>query len=163
MNLSMTGIAQIVLPIVLICCQSNVWNGIVPLKSTRADVEKILGSPVPDSIARDAAVYKTKTEKVFVLYSTGPCDTTPSNGWNLPELTVISIRVYPVAEPKLEDLKLDFSKFERRIDPKILNLVYYANDRDGINISVDTTDNTVTRIGYFPESKNNNLLCKKQK
>src|SRR5260370_28973458 len=93
--------------VAMACCQSNIWNGIIPLKSTRSDVEKILGPPTLDSKARDAADYKTKEGKVFILYSSGPCNVKPSNGWNIPELTVIQISFYPNFTPKLKDLKID--------------------------------------------------------
>lgn len=151
---------NIVLPmIVFVCCQSNVWNGIVPLKSTRADVEKILGAPGPGSVARHAASYNTKDGKVFVLYSTGPCGVEPSNGWNLPELTVISINVYPDPGPKITDLPIDERKFEKRPDPEILNLTSYTNEKDGISLTVDTWAGEVTRSGYYPESKYDHLKC----
>ena len=147
--------------IVLVCCQSNVWNGIVPLKSTRADVEKILGSPTPDSVARHAADYKTKDGKVFILYSTGPCNIKPSNGWDVPELTVIEIGFYPDVAPKLRDLKFDWEKFEKQPDPEILNVTYYTNETDGIVLTVENGDpETVICFSYYPESKYNDLKCK---
>lgn len=151
---------NVFLPLVaFVYCQTNVWNGIVPLKSTRADVEKILGKPTPDSVARYAADYKTKDGKVFVLYSTGPCKVEPSNGWNIPALTVISIHVYQDVGPNIADLKLDARKFAKGPDPEILNRMYYTNETDGISITVDTTDGEITRFSYFPKSKNDYLRC----
>jgi len=147
--------------IVFVCCQSNVWNGIVPLKSTRADVEKLLGLPPQDNKGKDAAIYKTKDGKVFVLYSTGPCKIKPSRGWNVPESTVISVSVYPDAGPKFAELKLDIRKFEKRPDPEALNEIHYLDEIDGIGLTVDTAaDGEVTRFSYFPESKYNYLRCK---
>jgi len=144
----------------LICCQSNTWNGIVPLKSTRSDVEKILGLPKPASVARHAADYKTKDGKVFILYSSGPCNIKPSNGWSVPELTVIQISFYPNVAPKLRDLRLDLKKFEKRPDPEILNEIYYTDEADGISLTVDSGDpETVIGFRYFPESKYDYLKC----
>lgn len=142
------------------CCQANEWHGIVPLKSTRADVEKILGKPTPDSIARHAAAYKTKNERVSVLFSTGPCNVKPSNGWNIPELTVISIMVEPDTKPKFTDFKFDEHRFEKRPDPKILDATHYTNENDGISIEVDETDGSIAYFRYFPASKNYDLKCK---
>ena len=142
------------------CCQSNIWNGIVPLRSTRSDVEKILGLPTPDSVAHHAADYKTKDGKVFILYSSGPCNTKPSNGWNVPELTVILISFYPNVAPKLRDLRLDLKKFEKRPDPEILNEIYYTDELNGISLTVDSGDpETVIGFRYFPESKYDYLKC----
>lgn len=139
--------------------QANSWHGIVPLHSTRADVEKILGPPTPGSKAPYAASYRTKNERVFVLYSTGPCDADPSHGWNAPIGTVVSISVEPDTKPKFADLKLDESKYEKRPDPKVLRFTYYTSEDDGISIEVDTDEGVVTTYRYSPMSKDYHLRC----
>jgi hypothetical protein len=139
--------------------QANCWRGIAPLRSTRADVEKLLGRPVPESKALDAATYKTKSERVFVLYSTGACDVKPGNGWNVPRGTVISISVEPNVKPKLTDLKLDESKYDKARDPEVLFITYYTNEEEGISIEVNTEEGTVTTFRYSPMSKDNHLRC----
>lgn len=144
----------------IFCQTSNVWNGITPLKSTRADVEKILGKPVPLSVARHAAGYKTKDGRVFVLYSTGLCDVNPEHGWNIPELTVIKISYYPDRLPKLSDLQIDLSKFEKSPDPGSLSSVFYTNKIDGIMLTVDSSGDVVESFSYFPEAKYDHLMCK---
>lgn len=155
---------NLILPMLaLVCCQTNVWNGIVPLKSTKEDVEKILGKPTLDSIAQAAAEYRTKDGKVFVLYSTGPCKVKPSNGWKIPKQTVISISFYPVDRPQFTDLQIDMQKFERHSDPEILHLIDYTNKTEGINLTIDESDGSVTRFSYFPESKYDYLKCKATK
>src|SRR3712207_3984167 len=84
------------------------WRGIAPLRSTRADVERVLGRPETES----GSVYATERERVSVTYSRRPCD----YGWRLPPDTVISFFVHPKQPPKLADLKLDEKKYERRRD-----------------------------------------------
>jgi len=142
------------------CQSTNVWRGITPLKSTREDVERILGKPVPLSIARHAGWYETKDGKVFVLYSTGPCNVNHEHGWNIPELTVISISYYPNTSPRLADIKIDVSKFDKDPDPGSLNIVSYVNEAAGIGLDVDSTEDTVRTFLYFPESKYDRLMCK---
>src|SRR5690349_3773129 len=44
-----------------------VWRGIVPLKSTRADVERFLGKP------NELGLYEVNGEHVTIIYSEGPC------------------------------------------------------------------------------------------
>lgn len=139
--------------------QLNSWQGIVPLHSTRIDVEKILGPPRPESKGRDASTYETRSGKVFVLYSTGPCNTTISNGWNAPRGTVIEVSVEPKGKPKLSDFKLDPSKFEKKQDPEVLDYTYYADDENGISITVNTVQDVVVRISYRPKFKDNYLRC----
>jgi len=141
------------------CPQANSWHGIVPLHSTRADVEKTLGPPTPDSKAPDAVDYRTKSERVFVLYSTGPCDVEPSHGWNVPRGTVISISVEPNIKPKFADLKLDESKYEKVRDPEVLFFTYYTSEEEGISIEVNTDEGVVSAFRYSATSKENNLRC----
>ncbi len=139
--------------------ESNSWHGIVPLRSTRADVERLLGPPLPESKAPYAASYRTKSERVFVLYSTGPCDINPSHGWNVPAGTVIEISVEPNVKPKLADLKFSENKYKRIPDPELLDLTSYTNDDDGISITVNTKEGLVTAYSYSPMSKEKYLLC----
>ena len=152
---------KMVLPLMVIaCCQSNIWNDIVPLKSTRADVEKILGKPMPHSIAKHAASYNTKDGRVFVLYSTGLCNVNSEHGWDIPEFNVIRISVYPEVLPKFTDLQIDKNKFEKRPDPGAIDTFFYTNETDGISLTVDEKDEFVLDIRYFPEAKYNHLRCK---
>lgn len=139
--------------------QSNSWQGIVPLHSSRIDVEKILGPPRPESKGLDASTYETGSEKVFVLYSPGPCNATASNGWNVPRGTVIEVSVEPKGKTKLSDFKLDASKFEKKRDPEVLDYTSYTDDENGISITVNTVDGVVVRISYWPRSKENYLRC----
>jgi hypothetical protein len=141
-------------------CQPNEWNCITPLKSTRGDVERILGQPGGNSKEKHAASYPTKWGKVFVLYSTGPCSVKPSHGWNVPELTVISMSVYPQPEPDFDISKINLNKFEKRPDPGSLSEVAYTNEEDGVSLTVNTWDQVVTRYHYFPESRYDYLKCK---
>ncbi len=143
------------------CCKNNEWHGIKPLHSTRADVERILGKPTPDSIAKDAASYVTRDAKVSVLYSSAGCDVEPNNGWNIPYLTVLEITVYPEAGLPLSDLKVAKERFERRPDPDIIDRVEYFNDKDGVGFFVNG-EGIVESIRYFPKEKDNHLRCKKR-
>jgi hypothetical protein len=137
--------------------QANSWHGIVPLHSTRADVERALGPPTVDSKAADAADYRTENERIFVLYSTGSCDLKPSNGWNVPRGTVIQMSVYPNRKPELSDLNLDPSRFKENRDPEVLDYTYYTDDEDGISITV--VAGSVVSTSYWPTSKQNYLRC----
>lgn len=143
-------------------CQDKSWKGLTPLKSSRADVEKVLGGPAPGSREKHAATYSTAAGRVFVLYSTGPCSVKPSNGWNVTEGTMLSLSFYPAPEPAFDESKIDMKEFEKRPDPEILSSVAYTNEKDGISITVNSWDNTITRYHYFPPSKNNKLKCESE-
>jgi len=139
--------------------ESNTWRGIVPLRSTRADVEKILGPPTPDSRSPYAAGYDTDNEKVFILYSSGLCAANPQHGWNVPAGVVIRISVEPKRKPRFIDFKLDKSKYEQRPDPEVLDFTYYTNEEEGISVEVNTAEGVVTTVRYSPGSKYNHLRC----
>lgn len=139
--------------------QANSWRGIIPLYSTREDVEKILGPPRPESKGIDASTYNTASERVFILYSTGPCNVKPSNGWNAPRGTVIEVSVEPNPKPKFADLKLEESKYDKRPDGDYLDSTSYVDEVNGINITVNTAEGVVTSFSYWPTSKQNYLRC----
>ena len=54
--------------------QAKGWRGIVPLHSTRADVEQLLGPP--DRKGNKPVVsYDLEKEQVTIIYSREPCST----------------------------------------------------------------------------------------
>lgn len=73
------------------------WRGIVPLRSNRSDVERLLGMP-NGKYQR----YEIKNEEATIIFSKGEC----VEGWKVPRDTVISITVTFKQSPKLSDLKL---------------------------------------------------------
>jgi hypothetical protein len=62
------------------------WDKIVPLKSTRADVERLLG-PIDKSYGVD---YELMDGVLSIEYSSGPCRKQRQGGWHVPEGVVIS-------------------------------------------------------------------------
>ena len=127
------------------------WRGIIPLRSTRADVERLLGPPEPGY----NSVYLTRSERISVSYSEGPCD----YGWQVPPDTVISFSVYPKNPSKFADVRLDEGKYEKRRDIHMESTYYYINKEEGINYTVEVGEGVVTGIEYFPSAKDNYLRC----
>jgi hypothetical protein len=137
--------------------QAKEWRGIIPLRSTRADVEKLLGKPFLDDAAPPyAKTYKTENETVHILYSTGLCNIKPNHGWNLPPNTVIYIDVSP-HNLKIADLKLNLRKFKKLRNPRYKDLIHYRNKAEGFDITIDRYDTRVIALNYYPESKYNYL------
>jgi hypothetical protein len=128
------------------------WRGIIPLHSTRIDVESLLGKPLPD---RDY-LYQTEDHFVRVDYAKRPCEGWPS-GWNVTTNTVLSIIVRPTRDLKFSDLHLDESKFSKAFDDTFTT--YYADRREGIQYSV-SSGGIVNTITYFPSSDDIDLRCK---
>lgn len=127
------------------------WRGIVPLRSTRANVEALLGTP--QSGTRNA--YRTATEDVVVAYADTPC----AYGWEVPLATVISLSVSPKNQLKLDDVKLDESKYEKRRDNHLENVYYYVNPNEGVNWTVDTAKRIVLTVEYYPSAGDAPLKC----
>src|SRR5687767_3672368 len=78
------------------------WRGIKPLRSTRADVERLLGSS-PDPCR---CIYKTSGEVVYVEYAIAPCKGA-SPGWNVSSNTVLSLTVTSKTPQQFSTLGLD--------------------------------------------------------
>jgi hypothetical protein len=80
--------------------QTDGWRGVVPLRSTRKDVERLIG-PTYDATG---SFYKTDQENVSVRYSDGPC--VGSTGWKVPLDTVLDITItpQPYGKTRLSDL-----------------------------------------------------------
>ena len=134
------------------CAQSKQlgWHGIVPLRSTRADVIRLLGSPNADGR------YEIDNYVVHVDYSDGPCE--PEKlGWNVPRGTVVSLSLSPNNTLKFADLKINKKKLKKSQDGELPEIFYYTNDRDGITVSV--SEGEVRNIYYNPTSKDNHLRC----
>ena len=134
------------------------WRGITPLRSTRADVERLLGPPEkPD--AKHMSDYKLEDEVVSIIYATGPpCGEGMESGWQVPAGTVVDITVAPRKTMRPSDLKLDKSKYQRIDGGHQPDVASYINKKEGIKIAV-FQDNVVTSITYFPAEEDNYLLC----
>ncbi|MFL6208706.1 MAG: hypothetical protein ACJ74W_07620 [Pyrinomonadaceae bacterium] len=126
------------------------WNGILPLHSTRAEVEQRLGSPEGEC----RCIYRTKNEIVFIDYAEAVCKG-PIHGWNVPADTVLQFTVTPKAKPLFSDPSLDNSKYVKTNDDPIT--INYTNVQEGIQYTVQ--NGQVLYIKYIPSSKDNNLRC----
>src|SRR5258706_11350897 len=98
--------------IILSCCLVIVaaglsygkdWHGVVPLHSTRADVERLLG-PSKKPAKDYSSIHETEREVVLVEYSTGEPCSGGANKWKVPRGTVLSISVALRTEIRFSDL-----------------------------------------------------------
>jgi len=126
------------------------WRGLTPLRSTCADVKRILG------VTRCENVIKAEGETINISYSEKPC----VDGWNVPKGTVIDIRVIPKRKSALTDLNLDLNKYQKvvvipydRHDQS--GTVHYWNAEDGVDLEI--WDGKVESMTYFPTAKDDHL------
>jgi hypothetical protein len=131
----------------------NRWKGLVPLQSTRRDVEALLGPP---TVAGQSS-YETNEETVFVEYITGPCEKGLRYGYYASKDTVLSIVVSPKQPVMFTDLKIDKNKYlqSKPSDGRI----FYNNTGEGILLVVDEITGKVKSIIYLPTDSQQQLRC----
>lgn len=135
----------------------NGWRGIVPLHSTRADVERLLGPGTePEGIS---VIYKLEHEVVHIQYSSGLCIKDRRGGWNVPRDTVVGIIIGPKKELRLSDLQLDEKSFKKSLSGDATSFVEYVNREKGVSYSVHEPSGTVAAIYYEPMEKDKHLRC----
>jgi hypothetical protein len=128
--------------------QAEGWRGIVPLRSTRADVERLLGRP------GDHGRYQFDKERAYIHYAgAGPCHSVNGCLCVVSEDTVISIYVELEVEMSFSALNLDRKKYKKLISPQDPTVATYSNDSDGIIYTVDEKNDDVTAIEYLPTAK----------
>lgn len=127
------------------------WRGIVPLHSTRTDVEAVLGKGTGEC---ECSYYRDDMN-IFFRYSSGTCDSGRSGDWNIGPNTVIGFTIYPKPTPKLSDLKLDETKFEKK--PNIGDSLLYVNNEEGLSMQV--WQGTVQSFDFWPAAGDEYLRC----
>lgn len=140
--------------------QSEGWRGIVPLRSTRADVECILGKPID----KTGLIYDTEKERIFIHFQGERCVVSDEKGrnvqggWNVPPETVLSIRVSLKVELLFTDFNIDETKYKKFVSPHD-GTTYYSNEEAGIGIAVDSAEGRVKSFSYGPTTKDERLRC----
>lgn len=143
------------------------YRGIVPIKATRADVERLLGLPTDSKSQR----YDFENETVTFHYSKYGCKrpaavegwpSPGSEGWNVRPDTVLTITVTLRRQVLLESLHIDLSRFKKvRGDSDVPTHFRYINKETGLMIDLngDGGVEMVRGFIYQPEARYNNLRC----
>ena len=155
MKHSLTRFALLALPLALLAVTVNgePWRGIVPLKSTRSDVERMLGKPQPGNISF-YVTYKLEAEEVRVEYaSKALCTQTDRCECRVPDETVLHIVVRPHTTIKFSSLAVDKSKFHPIINPQNSNNVAYSNSDSGLMYVISHRDDLLLYVQYGSTAK----------
>jgi hypothetical protein len=129
------------------------WRQIVPLKSTRDEVERIFGATTTAYFAE----YELKQGSLFIEYSSGPCKAERKGGWNVPRDVVIMVSFTPKHKTRIATLKLDPKKFRKVVDDHVIGVLYYVNDEEGITYQVQS--GRVDFVEYHPAKRDEHLYC----
>jgi hypothetical protein len=137
----------------------NSWRGLVPLHSTRSEVDPLLGSAT--FTVPSVGGYKTQNEGVMVRYVKQSCSS--GGAWNVPIDTVLEIHVTPMTTVLLHELDFDLDKYNKAESTHPEDVYYYLNSEDGIMIQtrVRGERETVTSITYGHSKKDEHLRCPK--
>ncbi len=137
----------------------NVWRGIVPLRSVRADVEKLLGTHT--SSIGGTYIYATAENRVDVTYSDDPCKTKDSSAQATTTAVVVKVAVSPRKTLLVQNLNLDKAKYRRIPDTHPANSVQYINTSEGVIVEALSINECeeVIRIVFEPTASDRELLC----
>ncbi len=127
------------------------WRGIVPLKSTRADVERLMGKP------SSSGSYNLPNEIVSFDFQRAPCDDSMEKfgyGWNVPPGTVTEIGIIPKGVHRKDEYQL---ARDSKVEDNGFGLVYYWDNEAGL--MVETYNGLVTLVDYYPKSSEEQLHC----
>jgi len=129
------------------------WRGITPLKSTRADVERLLGKPLPGDMS-SLAVYKLDVGEVHIRYAVSRLCGEPSRcECRVPDDTVIEISVEPQVKTKFSSFKIDRQAFDRFPLVENTNITIYRNRQAGLVYAVSEKEDEILYVQYAPTAK----------
>ena len=135
------------------------WRKIVLMRSTREDVEGLLGQ---SQYRGFNASYKVEGGTLGVVYYPFNQCATSGAYLRVPQWTVEEMTYEPDDPPKFSDLNLDLKKFRKqRESSDVPDLISYINNKDGVDYTFEA-DNTLNNIRYFPAKRFDYLRCQKE-
>jgi hypothetical protein len=154
------GILIITFPLMLLSAptaEAKGWRGIVPLHSTRSQVEQLLGAPTEENTP-DSVVYRTPNETLLIYYASGrPCGIGEKySRWRVARNTVTGIYVTPNPGSPQSQLSIDETRYKKFIIGH-LSETRYISASDGEALTV--LANEVRSISYFPAEDDSYLEC----
>ena len=134
------------------------WRKIVLMRSTREDVEKLLGQ---SQYRGFGASYKLEDGTLRVTYYPFSHCAELGADLNVPQWTVVEFTYEPDNPQRLADLHLDLKKFRKqRESPHVPDLISYINNQDGVDYTFQA-DKTLSDVRYFPAKRYDYLRCQK--
>jgi hypothetical protein len=151
--------------LILLACVSTLgkeWRGIIPLHSSKQDVERLLGPP--KSRSRYVSSYEFNGEFVDIYYASGPpCGNGLTNSWKVPPGTVVSIRVTTKNTLRFDSVVTDASGYSKSVDSKDPRRVYYYDEEQGVRYTVRVDQQSsvqdVMNVDYLPSKNDDRLKC----
>jgi len=144
-----------------ICClwgfgkpaEAKEWEGITPLYSTRADVERIFGVK---SAGKFVEYFMFRTNRIFIEYSEKRCEKDEIGLYDVPIGTVLIVSVTLANPVSPSSLNLDLSKFEVEHATDVDGMKFYVDRGDGFRVQV--YEDMVTNLTYLPTASDSKRL-----
>jgi hypothetical protein len=124
------------------------WRGIVPLRSTRAEVQKLLGSEVDEGLG-----YDFEDEHVAITYASKKCEADLPGGWSVQPNTVVEIQVLSTKGRVMADLPVRWQELEPTYSVQSTQITY-LDAREGVRYATDNgLVSAITYIGSEEDEK----------
>ena len=114
----------------------NGWEGIKVFRTTRAEVERILGVP-SENITSVETSYRTKEGIIHFAYSHAPCSDEGRGRYTVHENTVLGYMIFLKDGIDLSKFRWDRKLYEKYKDTELLWLTHYRNPKDGIRFTTE--------------------------
>lgn len=152
-----TAIGFFLITLYAATAEAKGWRGIVPLHSTRSQVEQVLGPPTEQNTPY-SVVYRTQNETVLIYFAHGrPCGIGDKySQWRVAGNTVTDIFITPNPGSPLSKLSIDESKY-KKLSGGHISETQYINARDGEALTV--IGDVVRSISYFAAADDSHLEC----
>ncbi len=139
------------------------WNGIRPIKNTKADLDKAFGEPKEDG--KSFYRYSTEHYSILASFAVGSCIDTASHGrgnYSVASGTLLYLQVRPTRDKPLKEIQFDKIRYHEDKTGNVQMARLYANQKDGITIGTELRDKEefLTSISYFvPAAAGKELSC----
>lgn len=130
-----------------VAVSAKAWRGLVPLRSTRADVVRLLGP------ANDEDGYVIEGERAFITYASHACEEGVSGGWNVPADTVVEIRVTSNREITIADIPSGGKTLEQIQAVHTPQIDYLEADEGVRYTTIEGLVQAITYIGAAEDEK----------
>lgn len=138
------------------------WKALVPLVTTRTQVEANLGAPI--SGKGYVLVYETPNEKLSVWYGGARSSDTDLCRWNVPNETLFKFVLAPKTRVRLAEMNVDLAAFRKQKALEMVNDYYYYNENDGVTITtrIIEGEEVLLNIERGPDSVQREKYCCKK-
>lgn len=138
------------------------WRSLVPLVTTRNEVEAELGAP--SSGKEYILIYDTTEERITVWYGGAKKSATDKCRWDIPNETVFNFLLAPKRKVRLADVKIDLTKYQKQKALEMVQDYYYYNENEGVTITTRIVEGEeiLLSIERGPDAAQKKTYCCKE-